>query len=117
MRISGVSIPMAKKIKISLCYVYGIGHHRALLICNQAGVNPEKRVKDLSDEEITKITNATKSYQIEGDLRTKIMMDIRRLVGIGCYRGQRHKKGLPVRGQRTHTNAKTSKKLLKMFKK
>ncbi|CAK8163264.1 30S ribosomal subunit protein S13 [Candidatus Xenohaliotis californiensis] len=117
MRIAGVTIPSAKKVRISLCYVYGIGSYKALQICKQAGIDAEKRVKDLLDDEVSRIIEATKNHTIEGDLRTSVMMNIRSLCAIGCYRGQRHKRGLPVRGQRTHTNAKTSKKLLKSFKK
>lgn len=117
MRIAGTMIPLGKKIKIALRYVYGIGPYKAMVICKEAGVDPEKRTNELTEDESSSIIGITKNYLLEGDLRAKVMMDIRRLISIGCYRGQRHKQGLPVRGQRTHTNAKTSKKLLKSSKK
>ncbi len=109
-RILGVDIPGKKKIEYSLCYIFGIGLSRAQEIVRQAGVDPAKRADDLSDDELTKITSILQSgYLIEGDLRREVAQNIRRLIGINSYRGLRHRKSLPVRGQRTHTNARTRK--------
>ncbi|MBU1113114.1 MAG: 30S ribosomal protein S13 [Candidatus Omnitrophica bacterium] len=109
-RIFGVDIPKNKKIKISLRYVYGIGPVRALEILNKVKIDPEKRASELSDEEISQIaTYVQANYRIEGELRREIAQNIRRLIDINSYRGSRHKKGLPVRGQRTKCNARTRK--------
>ncbi|GBC78555.1 30S ribosomal protein S13 [bacterium HR08] len=109
-RIAGVEIPPNKRVLIGLTYIFGIGRSRSARILQQAGVNPDKKVRDLTDEEITRIRQIIdQEGNIEGDLRKKIQMDIRRLIEIGCYRGLRHRLGLPVRGQRTHTNARTRK--------
>jgi small subunit ribosomal protein S13 len=109
-RIAGVEIPPQKRVLIGLTYIFGIGRSRSARILQQAGVNPDKKVRDLTDEEIARIRQIIdQEGNIEGDLRKKIQMDIRRLIEIGCYRGIRHRLGLPVRGQRTHTNARTRK--------
>ena len=109
-RISGVNIPTNKKIHIALTYIFGIGTKIALDICNKASINKTKRVNELKDDEVNKIRELVDSnYSVEGDLRRKISMDIKRLTDLGCYRGIRHRKKLPVRGQRTHTNARTRK--------
>ncbi|MCS6816086.1 MAG: 30S ribosomal protein S13 [Blastocatellia bacterium] len=109
-RIAGVEIPPNKRVLIGLTYIFGIGRSRSARILQEAGVNPDKKVRDLTDEEIARIRQIIdQEGNIEGDLRKKIQMDIRRLIEIGCYRGLRHRLGLPVRGQRTHTNARTRK--------
>ncbi|MFA5004503.1 MAG: 30S ribosomal protein S13 [Candidatus Omnitrophota bacterium] len=110
-RILGVDIPKEKKVKIALTYLYGIGHALSAVILRESGVNGDKRAKDLSDEEIAHITNAFEKLglRLEGDLRRDISQDIKRLMDIGSYRGTRHKKGLPARGQRTRTNARSRK--------
>ncbi len=111
-RISGVDLPREKRIEIGLTYVYGIGRVRATKILAEAGVNPDIRVKDLSDEDVAKIAkviDADQEHLVEGDLRREVAMDIKRLKEIGCYRGIRHRKGLPCRGQKTKTNARTCK--------
>ena len=109
-RIFGVDIPKNKKIKIALRYLYGVGPARALEVLTQTGVDPEKRAANLSEEEISQIASFIQShYRIEGELRRETSQNIRRLVEIGSYRGSRHKKGLPVRGQRTRCNARTRK--------
>lgn len=108
-RIVGVDIPNDKVVAISLTYVYGIGRPTALLILENAKVDPTKRVKDLTDEELTAIRSEVSKYKVEGDLRREVNLNIKRLQEIGCYRGIRHKRGLPVRGQRTKTNARTRK--------
>ncbi len=110
-RILGVDIPKEKRIDIALTYLYGVGKFVAKLILKDAQIAPEKRAKDLSDEEVAHIVNAIQkcSYKIEGDLRRDISQNIKRLTEIGSYRGMRHKKGLPVRGQRTRTNSRTRK--------
>ena len=109
-RISGVDLPREKRIEIGLTYVYGIGRVRATKILAEAGVNPDTRVKDLTDEEVRRISEIINAdYTVEGDLRREIAMNIKRLQEIGCYRGIRHRKGLPVRGQKTKTNARTRK--------
>ncbi len=109
-RILGVEIPDNKKIEISLTYIYGIGRPTAKKILSDTGVSPEKRVKDLTDEELSKITNyIQRNFKVEGDLKKEISENIRRLVEINSYRGLRHKRSLPVRGQRTRTNARTRK--------
>ena len=106
-RISGVDLPREKRIEIGLTYVYGIGRVRASKILEEAGVNPDTRVKDLTDEEVAKIAkviDADPEHLVEGDLRREVAMNIKRLKEIGCYRGIRHRKGLPCRGQKTKTN-------------
>ena len=109
-RIVGVEIPSNKKVHIALRYLYGIGPTRALEICNGTGIDPEKRVKELTEDEISKIsTFIQQNYKVEGELRTEVMRNIKRLIDIGCYRGLRHKLGLPVRGQRTRSNSRTRK--------
>ena len=109
-KLMGIDIPGKKRIEYSLRYIYGIGLSRAQSIVKQANVDPNKRADDLSGEDITRITNILqKGYVLEGDLRREVSQNVRRLMSIGCYRGLRHRKGLPVRGQRTHTNARTRK--------
>ena len=109
-RISGVNIPTAKKIHIALTYIYGIGPKIATELCDQASIDKSKRVNELNDDELNKIREIIdQKYMVEGDLRRKVSMDIKRLNDLGCYRGLRHRKKLPVRGQRTHTNARTRK--------
>ncbi|MFQ5636941.1 MAG: 30S ribosomal protein S13 [bacterium] len=107
-RISGVDLPKEKRVEIGLTYIFGIGVSSSRKILQEAGVSPDTRVKDLSNEDVAKIRNLiTKDYKVEGALRTEITMNVKRLMDIGCYRGLRHRRGLPSRGQRTHTNART----------
>ncbi len=109
-RIAGVDLPRNKRIEIALTYIYGIGKSRAKEILQATGVNPDTRVHSLSPEDIAKLrAYISKNYKVEGDLRREVQMNIKRLIDIGCYRGLRHKMGLPVRGQRTRTNARTRK--------
>jgi small subunit ribosomal protein S13 len=110
-RIAGVDLPREKRIEIGLTYIYGIGRVSATKILAEAGVNPDTRVRDITDDEVKKITEAIEALGImtEGDLRREIALNIKRLQEIGCYRGIRHRKGLPVRGQKTKTNARTRK--------
>lgn len=108
-RIAGVDLPREKRVEIGLTYVYGIGLSSSQKILKVAGINPDTRVKDLSDEDVNKIRKAMEGYKVEGDLRREIALNIKRLTEIGCYRGIRHRRGLPVRGQRTKTNARTRK--------
>ncbi len=108
-RIVGVDIPNDKVVRYSLRYIYGIGDSTAKKIVEVCGIDPSKRVKDLSDEELTALRNEVSKYKVEGDLRREVNLNIKRLQEIGCYRGMRHKRGLPVRGQRTKTNARTRK--------
>jgi small subunit ribosomal protein S13 len=110
-RIIGVDIPKEKRIEIALTYLYGIGRAQSNIVLKEAGINPDKRAKDLSDEEVQRITQILQksSLRIEGDLRRDISQNIKRLMDIGSWRGMRHKKGLPARGQRTRTNARTRK--------
>ncbi len=109
-RILGVDLPREKRVEIGLTYIYGIGLTRAKKICAEAGVNPDTRVRDLTEEEVVKMRDIIDAnYTVEGDLRRETSQNIKRLMEIGCYRGLRHRKGLPVRGQRTHTNARTRK--------
>ena len=109
-RIAGIDLPRDKRIEIGLTYIFGIGRTSARKILAETGINPDTRVKDLSDEEEAKLREViTHSYTVEGDLRRDLAMDIKRLTEIGCYRGIRHRRGLPVRGQRTKTNARTRK--------
>ena len=109
-RISGVDLPREKRVEIGLTYIYGIGRVIARRIIEASGVNPDQRIKDLTDADVNKLRQEIdKSHRVEGALRTEIAMNIKRLMDIGAYRGTRHRKGLPVRGQRTHTNARTKK--------
>lgn len=108
-RVSGVILPPNKHVRIALRSVFGVGSHRALEICKKVGVDPSIKVVDLKDEYASLFQEAVNQYEVEGDLRRRIAMDIKRLVDIKCYRGIRHKRNLPVRGQRTRTNAKTRK--------
>ena len=109
-RIAGVDIPNAKRIEIALTYIYGIGRKSANDILARTGIDPDKRAKDLTDEDVAKIRDEIEAnYTVEGDLRRDVALNIKRMVEINCYRGIRHRKGLPVRGQRTKTNARTRK--------
>ena len=109
-RIAGIDLPKDKRIEIALTYIFGIGRTSAAKILKETGVNPDIRVKDLSDEDEAKLREViARDYNVEGDLRRDLAMDIKRLTEIGCYRGLRHRKGLPVRGQRSKTNARTRK--------
>lgn len=109
-RIAGVDLPRGKRIEIALTYIYGIGRSRASEILEATGVDPDRRTQDLSDEDVNRLRKAIESsFKVEGALRTEVSMNIKRLMDIGCYRGLRHRRGLPVRGQRTHTNARTKK--------
>ena len=109
-RISGVNIPTQKRVEISLTYIHGIGRKSAVDICGKAGIPTDKRLNQLNEDEITKIRDIIdKDYIVEGDLRRKTAMDVKRYLDLGCLRGLRHRKNLPVRGQRTHTNARTRK--------
>jgi len=109
-RIAGVNIPTQKRVSIALRYIHGIGAKHATDICEKVGIGPDRRVSDLSDSEVIQIREAIdRDYLVEGDLRREVAMNIKRLMDLGCYRGLRHRKGLPVHGQRTHTNARTRK--------
>ncbi len=109
-RIAGVDLPRTKRVEIGLTYIFGIGRTRSNLILKDAGVSPDVRVKDLSEDDVRKITRVIEDQgRVEGDLRKEVSMNIKRLMDIGCYRGLRHRRGLPVRGQRTKTNARTRK--------
>jgi small subunit ribosomal protein S13 len=109
-RISGIDLPRDKKVEIGLTYIFGIGRSSALEIMMKAGIDPNQRVRDLSDADVNKLRQVIeKEYRVEGALRTEVSMNIKRLMDIGSYRGTRHRRGLPVRGQRTHTNARTKK--------
>ena len=109
-RIAGVDLPMQKMAKIGLTYIYGVGQSRAISILSKASVDPERKVRDLSEDEVLRIQRVVQEEgMVEGDLRKKIQMDIKRLVEIGSYRGSRHRRGLPCRGQRTRTNSRTRK--------
>ena len=109
-RISGVDIPREKRLEISLTYIFGIGRTTAQQICAATDIDPNTRVRDLTDEEVSRIRGyIDQSLKVEGDLRREVSQDIKRKMEIGCYQGLRHRKGLPVRGQRTHTNARTRK--------
>ena len=109
-RIAGVDIPRNKQVEVSLTYIYGIGRSRSKEILEQAQVDPQTRVRDLSESEVSRLREIIDGeYIVEGDLRREVAMNIKRLTEIGCYRGQRHRRGLPVRGQRTKTNARTRK--------
>ena len=109
-RIAGVNIPTQKRVEIALRYIHGIGPHIARKIIHQLGIAPERRVSDLTESEVIQIREIIdRDYMVEGDLRREVAMNIKRLMDLGCYRGLRHRKSLPVRGQRTHTNARTRK--------
>jgi small subunit ribosomal protein S13 len=109
-RIAGVDIPREKRLEVSLTYIYGIGHTMAQEICARTSVDPNTRVRDLTDEEVTRLRNdIDANLRVEGDLRRDVSQDIKRKMEINCYQGVRHRKGLPVHGQRTHTNARTRK--------
>jgi len=109
-RIAGVNIPTAKRVVIALTYIHGIGRTSARKICEVIGIPPERRVNELTEQEIVRIREAIdQDFQVEGDLRREVAMNVKRLMDLGCYRGLRHRRGLPVRGQRTHTNARTRK--------
>ncbi|MGH4140426.1 30S ribosomal protein S13 [Clostridium sp.] len=109
-RIAGIDLPREKRVEIALTYIFGIGLSKSQGIVKETGVNPDTRVKDLTEEEVNELrTYITKNFIIEGDLRRRVALDIKRLMEVGCYRGIRHRKGLPVRGQKTKTNARTRK--------
>ena len=109
-RIAGVNIPNQKRVEIALTYIHGIGRTKAQEICGKVGIPSERRVNELTDDEVVRIRETIdRSYLVEGDLRREVAMNVKRLMDLGCYRGLRHRKGLPVRGQRTHTNARTRK--------
>ncbi|MDR0678142.1 MAG: 30S ribosomal protein S13 [Holosporaceae bacterium] len=109
-RIAGVNLPDKKRVEFALRYIYGIGHRRSSIICREAGIPDTRRVYELTEDEILRIREIIdRNYQVEGDLRRVVAMNIKRLMDLGCYRGFRHRKGLPVHGQRTHTNARTRK--------
>ena len=108
-RIAGINIPLHKHVVIALTSIYGIGSTRAKKICSEAGVAPDSVVKDLAEPEVANLRTEVAKFEVEGDLRREISMNIKRLMDLGCYRGIRHRRGLPVRGQRTRTNARTRK--------
>ena len=109
-RIAGVDLPRNKRIEIALTYIYGIGQTTSRKILDQTGVSPDRRVHELTDDEVNRLRRTIENqYKVEGALRTEVSMNVKRLMDIGCYRGQRHRRGLPVRGQRTQTNARTHK--------
>lgn len=116
-RIAGINIPDNKHLNIALTYVFGIGKTRAIAICSATGLQPDIKVRDLSEEQLDTIRSAVVKYEIEGDLRRDISMNIKRLMDLGCYRGIRHRRGLPVRGQRSQTNARTRKGPRRLIKK
>jgi small subunit ribosomal protein S13 len=109
-RIAGVNIPTQKRVQVALTYIFGIGRTKATEICSTVGIPESRRVHELTEDEIIRIREIIDSqYRVEGDLRREVAMNVKRLMDLGCYRGLRHRKGLPVRGQRTHTNARTRK--------
>jgi small subunit ribosomal protein S13 len=108
-RISGVDLPSNKRMEIALTYIYGIGRATALEIVDRAKIDPARKAKDLTESEVVALRDIIKDYEVEGDLRKNVQMNIKRLMDIGTYRGQRHKRGLPARGQRTRTNARTKR--------
>ena len=109
-RIAGVDLPRNKRIEIALTYIYGLGRHASNIVLAQAGISPDKRTDDLDENDVRRIRDAIDgNYRVEGDLRRDVQLNIKRLMDLGTYRGSRHKRGLPVRGQRTHTNARTRK--------
>lgn len=109
-RIAGVDLPRDKRIEVALTYIYGIGRPRARVLLEETGISADTRVRDLTEEEVNRLREAIdKNYVVEGDLRREVQLNIKRLIDIGCYRGLRHRRGLPTRGQRTRTNARTRK--------
>ena len=109
-RVAGVDLPREKRVEVGIQYIFGIGPARAKIVLEETGISPDRRVKDLSDEEASRLqTVIVTKFNVEGDLRREFQSNIKRLMDINCYRGNRHKRGLPVRGQRTHTNARTRK--------
>lgn len=109
-RIAGVDLPRNKRIEIALTYIYGIGRHAANVVLEHAGISPDKRSDDLDENDVRRIRDAIEAnYRVEGDLRRDVQLNIKRLMDLQCYRGMRHRRNLPVRGQRTHTNARTRK--------
>ena len=108
-RIAGINIPVNKHVVIALTHIHGVGRTRAISACSASGVDPAMKVKDLSEPEIAKLRDAIAKFSVEGDLRREVAMNIKRLMDLGCYRGIRHRRGLPSRGQRTRTNARTRK--------
>jgi len=109
-RIAGINIPTGKRVEIALTYIHGIGRTSALKICADVGIATERRVNELTDDEVSRIRDIIdRDYQVEGELRREVAMNIKRMMDLGCYRGLRHRRKLPVRGQRTHTNARTRK--------
>jgi small subunit ribosomal protein S13 len=109
-RVAGVNIPTQKRVEIALTYIHGIGRKTAKEICERIGIAPQRRVQELTDADVLRIREVIdRDYRVEGDLRREVAMNIKRLMDLGCYRGLRHRRGLPVRGQRTHTNARTRK--------
>jgi small subunit ribosomal protein S13 len=109
-RIAGVNIPTQKRVQIALTYIHGIGRTKAQEICSKVGIPADRRVHQLTDDDVVRIREVIdRDYRVEGDLRREVAMNVKRLMDLGCYRGLRHRKGLPVRGQRTHTNARTRK--------
>ena len=108
-RIAGINIPVNKHVVVALTHIHGIGRSRALAVCEATGVDASTQVKDLSEPEVAKIRDAVAQFVVEGDLRREVAMNIKRLMDLGCYRGIRHRRGLPLRGQRTRTNARTRK--------
>lgn len=109
-RVAGINIPTQKRVEVALTYIHGIGRKTAQQICARIGIPPQKRVHELSDADVLRIRELIdRDYRVEGDLRREVAMNIKRLMDLGCYRGLRHRRGLPVRGQRTHTNARTRK--------
>jgi small subunit ribosomal protein S13 len=108
-RIAGINLPLQKHVVIALTHIYGIGPSRARLLCEQARVSPQAKVRDLAEPEVASLRNEVARFSVEGDLRREVSMNIKRLMDLGCYRGLRHRRSLPVRGQRTHTNARTRK--------
>jgi small subunit ribosomal protein S13 len=109
-RVAGVNIPTQKRVEIALTYIHGIGRKTAQEICARIGIAPQRRVQELTDADVLRIRELIdRDYRVEGDLRREVAMNIKRLMDLGCYRGLRHRRGLPVRGQRTHTNARTRK--------
>ncbi|MDH5326076.1 MAG: 30S ribosomal protein S13 [Gammaproteobacteria bacterium] len=116
-RIAGINIPVHKHLVIGLTSIFGVGEPRARKICADTGIDPTTKVKDLSEGQLDSLRNAVAAYSVEGDLRREISMNIKRLMDLGCYRGIRHRRGLPLRGQRTRTNARTRKGPRRMIKK
>ncbi len=108
-RIAGVDLPRDKRVEIGLTYIYGVGRTTSNKILTKAGVSPDTRVRDLTDDDVNKIRKALADYKVEGELRSEVSLNVKRLTEIGCYRGLRHRRNLPVRGQRTKTNARTRK--------